>query len=135
MGFFLTEPTLLIVLFQTAVFVLSVPLTYLAYRWVRAPLKRDYILQQLAHLGIPQTKKLNKIISDEFHFKHYVWPIFLASFVLGVTFIVIHPFFIQQGSATGMVEEIINIFNADDLFPRAILAGRFLMWGWFGAFI
>jgi len=30
---------------------------------------------------------------------------------------------------------VIDIFGADDLFPRAILAGRFLLWGWAGAYI
>jgi hypothetical protein len=46
-----------------------------------------------------------------------------------------HPYIIQRGLAAGFLEEVIDIFGADDLFPRAILMGRFGFWGWAGAYL
>ena len=75
MNYFLVEPTFLVVLLQVVAFTLYIPFSYLAYRWVRAPLKREYILLQLSQLGIPQTKEFIDAITDEYKFKHFVWPL------------------------------------------------------------
>jgi hypothetical protein len=133
----LTEPTLWAYLFQATIYVLPILISYPAYRWVRAPLKRDRVKQSLAQLGIVQTKELEEIMAGEYRLKHYVWPLFGACLLIFATYALIHPYAIQRGWVAGWFEEVINIFGADDLFPRAraILAGRFLFWGWLGAYI
>ena len=45
----------------------------------------------------------------------------------------VHPYVIQLGLWSGILEEVIDVFGADNLFPRAILTGRILFWGWVGA--
>ena len=54
----LTEPTLWAFLLQAILSTGYIPLSYLAYRWVRAPLKRDRVKQSLSQLGIDMTKEL-----------------------------------------------------------------------------
>ena len=129
-----TEP-LWAFLFQALLFPSYIPLTYLAYRWVRAPLKRDRVKQSLSQLGIDMTKELEEIMAGEYRLKHYVWPMSLACLMTFTTYTATHPYCIQRGLWAGFLDEVINIFGADDLFPRAILAGRIMFWGWSGAWV
>ncbi len=131
----LTESTFFITLLQATLLAVYIPISYFGYRWVRVPLKHDRIRQSLSQLGIVQTEKLEEVIGDEYHLKHYIWPLFGAFMLTFATYIFVHPYFIQRGLVAGIFEEVINIFGADDLFPkgRAMLAGRFLFWGWLGA--
>jgi hypothetical protein len=131
----LTEPTLWAFLFQALLFPSYIPLTYLAYRWVRAPLKRERVKQSLSQLGIDMTKELEEIMAGEYRLKHYVWPMSLACLMTFTTYTATHPYCIQRGLWAGFLDEVINIFGADDLFPRAILGGRIMFWGWIGAWV
>ena len=131
----LTEPTLRVFLLQAMLLTSYIPTSYLAYRWVRAPLKREGVKQSLSQLGIDMTKELEEIMAGEYRLKHYVWPLFVACGLLFATYAVMHPYIIQRGLAAGFLEEVIDIFGADDLFPRAILMGRFGFWGWAGAYL
>jgi hypothetical protein len=130
----LTEPTLWAFLLQATVFLFFIPASYIAYRWVRAPLKRDRVKQSLSQLGIDQTKELQETMVDEYRLKHYVWPLFLVCILMFFVFASTHSYVIQLGLWTGVFEEVINIFDAD-IFPRAILKGRILFWSWLGAYI
>ncbi|MFB0534443.1 MAG: hypothetical protein ACETWR_05630 [Anaerolineae bacterium] len=132
----LTEPTLWAFLFQAVVAAAAwAPLSYLAYRWVRAPLKRERVKQSLSQLGIVQTKELEETMTAAYHLKDYIWPLFMAYVFMSGIYTVTHPYVIRLGLWSGWLEEVIDIFGADDLFPRAILWGRFLFWGWLGACI
>ena len=130
----LTEPTLWAFLLQATVFLFFIPASYIAYRWVRAPLKRDRVKQSLSQLGIDQTKELEEIMVGEYRPKHYVWPLFLVCILMFFVFASTHSYVIQLGLWTGVFEEVINIFDVD-IFPRAILKGRILFWSWLGAYI
>jgi hypothetical protein len=131
----LTEPTLWAFLFQAVAFVAYIPISYIAYRWVRAPLKRKRVKQSLSQLGIVQTKEWEEIMAAEYRLRHYIWPMSLACLVMFVLYAGTHPYVIQRGWGAGVVEEVIDIFGSDDLFPRAILAGRLTFWGWVGAYL
>jgi len=48
---------------------------------------------------------------------------------------VTHPYVIRLGLWAGILEEVINVHGMDNPFPRAILAGRVLFWGWVGAYV
>lgn len=52
-----------------------------------------------------------------------------------VTYSLTHPYVIQRGLWTGFLEEVVDIFGVNNLFPRAIVVGRMLFWGWLGAWI
>ena len=132
----LTEPPLWAVLIQAFALASYIPISYFAYRWVRAPVKHDQVIQSLLQLGVVRQRS-DRQLAGEYVFKDYVWPIFMACFLTFSLYITISPYFIQRGLVAGIFEEVIDIFGADDLFPgdRAILAGRFLFWGWLGAYI
>jgi len=132
----LTEPTLWAFLFQAAVAAaVWIPLSYLAYRWVRAPLKRDRVKQSLSQLGIVQTKELEETMAAEYRLKDYIWPLFMAYALMSGTYTVTHSYVIRLGLWSGWLEEVIDVFGTDNVFPRAILWGRFVFWGWLGACI
>jgi len=131
----LTEPTLWAFLLQEAMYISPILLSYPAYRWVRARLKRERVEQSLSKLGIVQTKELEEIIGGEYRLKHYAWPLLGTCLVIFCAYAVTHPYGIQRGLWAGFLEEVIDIFGADNLFPRAITVGRFLFWGWLGAYI
>jgi hypothetical protein len=133
----LTEPTLWAFLLQATALMLYIPASYIAYRWVRVPLKRERVKQSLTQLGIIQTEELEEIMAGEYRPRHYIWP--LAILMLGMSglYAMTHPYVIQLGLWSGWLDEVIDILGADDLFPRAraILVGRFLFWGWCGAYV
>jgi hypothetical protein len=131
----LTEPTLWVFLLQAVAVTAYIPVSYLAYRWVRAPLKRDRVKQSLSQLGIDMTKELEEIIGGEYRLKHYIWPVLLSCALTFGSYAMTHPYVIRLGLWSGWLEEVIDIFGADNLFPRAILAGRFWFWGWAGAYV
>ena len=74
-------------------------------------------------------------MAAEYRLKDYIWPLFVAYVLMSGTYTVTHPYVIQRGLWSGWLEEVLNIFGADDLFPSAILMGRFVFWGWLGACI
>ena len=131
----LTEPTLWAFLLQATGLISYIPSSYLAYRWVRAPLKRDRVKQSLSQLGIVQAEGLEEIMAGEYRLKHYIWPLSLACITTFGLYALTHPYVIQSGWWAGLLEEVIDVFGADGLFPRAILVGRVLFWGWMGAYI
>jgi hypothetical protein len=131
----LTEPTLWAFLLQAVLLTAYIPASYIAYRWVRAPLKRERVKQSLSQLGIGLTKELEETMAGEYRLRHYVWPLLITYLMTFATYAGTHPYVIQRGLLAGFLEEVINIFGADNLFLRAILVGRLLYWGWVGAWI
>jgi hypothetical protein len=131
----LTEPTLWAFLLQAVAFVAYIPLSYLAYRWVRAPLKRDRVKQSLSQLGIVQTEELEETMAGEYRLRHYLWPLSLACLTTMGLYALTHPYLIQGGLWVGILEEVINVHGGYNTFPRAIVGGRALFWGWLGAYI
>ena len=131
----LTKPALLAFLLQATGLMLYIPSSYIAYRWVRVPLKRARVKQSLSQLGIAQTEEFEEIMAGEYHLKDYIWPLLLACALTVSLYAFTHPYVIQRGWGAGFMEEVINVFGADDLFPRAILGGRLVFWGYAGAYI
>jgi hypothetical protein len=58
----------------------------------------------------------------------------MACVVTFVLYAMMHPYTVQLGVSTGVLEEVIDIFGADAFLPRPIVVGRFLFWTWIGAF-
>ncbi|TEU20335.1 MAG: hypothetical protein E3J21_02560 [Anaerolineales bacterium] len=91
----LTEPTLWAFLLLAVLWPSYIPLSYIAYRWVRAPLKRDRVKQSLLQLGIAPTKELEEIMSGEYHLRHYIWPLALAYSFTSMLYAGTQPYVIQ----------------------------------------
>jgi hypothetical protein len=128
----LTTPSLWAFLFQVLALPSYIPLSYLAYRWVRAPQKRKWVKQSLAQLGISQTDQFENTIAGDYHLKHYFWPVVLAYVFTSLAYTATHPYPIRLGMWVGVLEEMIDTGTS---FPLAIVAGRILFWGWLGAYV
>lgn len=131
----LTEPTFFVFSLQAIILMSYIPASYVAYKWVRAPMKRDRIVQSLAELGIIQADKPRNTFATEYQTKHYIGPLLLACGLTICLYALTHPYAIQRGWWAGILEEVVNVFGEDNPFPRTITSGRFLFWGWLGAYI
>src|SRR5215467_2087321 len=98
-------------LLQAALLVLYVPMSYWAYRYVRAPIRYKYDLESLKQLGLADSLEKMPIISGEYHLKHYFWPLLGSMMVIFVTFSLTHPYPINQLWWTGVIEDKIDVFN------------------------
>jgi hypothetical protein len=129
------EPALWSFLLQLALFMIPILTSYLAYRCVRVPLRRDRMKQSLSQLGIIQTEGMEETMGGEYRLRHYAWPLFATCLMTAFLYCLTHPYPIQHGVWAGLLEEVVDIFDADDLFQRPFLIGRFLFWTWMGAYI
>ena len=95
------------------------PASYRAYRWVRAPVKRLRAQQALTQLGFADLENMQDF--GQYRLKDYVWPLALASFLTFIGYGLTHPFVIQSGLWAGVLEEIIDVFGAGDIYPNLVL--------------
>ena len=122
----------LIFLLQAALLVLYVPMSYWAYRYVRAPVRHRYDLESLKQLGFTNSLENMPMASSEYQLKHYLWPLLGSMTVIFVTFSLTHPYPIRNGWWAGVIEDVINVFNSAD---PTIVIGRVLAYAFFGAYI
>jgi hypothetical protein len=64
------DPTFALI-FQLLFLVAYVPATYIAYRSVRVPLKRDRLRRALQQLGVNDTQQIDATVANAFQFKQY----------------------------------------------------------------
>jgi serine/threonine protein kinase len=128
------DMTLLIFLLQALLLSIYIPLSYIGYKSIRAPQKSEQVKKDLELLG-EDTKNLDEVLSNEYQLRHYFWPLFFAFLLTFGIYTVTHPYAIEHGWWAGVLEETIDIFGPSNPFPRASVAGRFLFWGWMGAYI
>lgn len=132
---FLTEPTLPVFLLQAIVLILPIPGSYLAYCRAQAPMQQQQQMQDMTNLGLAHLHHWEQTIQNRYQVRYYFTPLLLASMMLLATFALTHPYIIQTGLKVGILEEVINVFGPEHDFPRAIPVGRFLFWGWMGAYV
>ncbi len=122
-------------LLQAFIFSMPFPASFLAYRWARAPRKDKLIERELRQLGVKdQGTVADEIDSHKYGLRDYVWPVFSASLMVFVIYSMTHPIIIRAGIWEGILEEMVDIFGVDG-FTRAEVAGRFLYWGFMGAWV
>jgi hypothetical protein len=132
---YLTQPTLFAFLLQALLGSAHIPISYLAYRWVRAPLKHERVKQSLIQMGYTLTEEMEETMVSEYDLRDYIWPLLIAWLATFFLFSMTHLFIIQRGWWAGTLEEVIDIFGADNPFPRRIAVGRVVFWAWSGAWI
>jgi hypothetical protein len=130
----LTETTLVTFLVQIIIFGLPPILSAFAYQWVRVPLKRYQAQRALRQLGTEITANLKHDLNVKYGIRDFISPLSLMCAFGAVTYAIVYPYFIQSGLWAGLLDETVNIFNADALFPRSILLGRVMFYGWLGAY-
>lgn len=123
-------------IFFLQAFILSMPFpaAFLAYRWARAPQKDKLIERELRQLGVHNTAVSDELESHRYGTRDYVWPVFSASLLVFVIFSMTHPYVINLGIWSGILEEVVDIFGLPHV-TKAEAAGRFLFWGFMGAWV
>ncbi len=107
----------------------------MAHRWVHAPTKQDRVLESMSQLGVARKKNWGQAVTDERRLGYYFWPLLSAMLLTFLTYSITHPYIIQSSLKVGLLEEVINVFGSNHPFPRPIPVGRFLFWGWIGAYL
>jgi hypothetical protein len=131
----LLESIVVIFSLQAVLLVLYIPLTYVAYGWIHAPMKRNRVVAAMWQLGLAEAKDWREVTKDGHSLRYFIWPMLGAIGLTMITFALTHPVIAQSNLRAGILEEVIDVFGADDLFPRTVPVGRFLFWGWLGAYL
>lgn len=109
--------------------------SYIAYRWLRYPEKRERVRQSLRQLGITRSDELDTIMSQEYTLRHYFWPLLAICLLSFVLYASAHPFVLRNGLWVGVIEEAINLFGLAPGSDNVLYVGRFMFWGWVGAYL
>ena len=129
----LRETTLLAFILQCLIGIIYIPMSYVGYRWARAPTKLKRNQLDLILLGVTDFSHL--VAEHRYSFRNYIWPLLAAGLTTSILFAFSHRYPIQHGWWAGLHEEIISMFGDDTGFPNDILFGRILFWGWVGAYV
>lgn len=124
-------------LFQGLLFIAPLVGSYLTYLLVRAPSKSDRDRQSLVELGFDnQNGNLDDTMQEnQYHWYDYLLPLVFLCLLISAMYAMTHPYVIQSGLWEGVLEVQVDIFGQADPMERAKLAGRFMFWGWAGAYI
>jgi hypothetical protein len=130
-----STPQLGFFLLQGLLFSLVFPFAFIAYQWVRAPQRQSLVMQSLMQLGVNEDEAQLSVSSYEYRTRDYLWPVVYTSLLVFVLYSLSHPYTIDAGIWSGVLEEFVDVFGVDTQFSRDVVAGRFLFWGWVGAWV
>ncbi len=129
----ISEPTALAFFLQAAAFISPWPLIYIAYRYVRAPVRHAYIKQSFFLLDVPQAEEAEQL--NSFRLQYYLWPLISLCLVTFMLFAWTHPYIVTRGFTAGLWEEIATLYTTDVTVPKAILNGRYVFFAFLGAWL
>ena len=132
---FSQEATLAAWLLQSLILMLYVPLTYILYQWVHAPMKQDQVRYAMSQLGITEAGHELEMMKNESHLRYYLGPLITACLLIFVTYSLTHPYVRNTSLKIGLLEEVINVYGLDDPAARIAAVGRPLFWGFIGAWV
>jgi len=132
---FYAEPSLLTFVFQSILATIYIPLSVIVFHLSRASLKEENVNLYMEQLGISKEARSQRKLVGEFTTRSFILPLITNMLVVFTMFSVVHPYPVERGWWSGILEEIINIFGNNSAFPKPIIAARMLYWGWSGAWI
>lgn len=127
-----TQSDLFIFAMQALLLVLYIPLSYVAYGWVHAPMKRNRVIAAMGQLGLAETKDWREVTKDGHSLRYYIWPMVGAIGLTTITFALTHPVITHSNFGKGILEDVIDVFGQTS---RTVPVGRFMFWGWLGAYL
>jgi hypothetical protein len=123
-------------LIQAVIFLSYIPITFIAYRLLREPQKRRRAHWELSQVAEEGSEEYEQAISTaNYELKEYIIPLSYITLALGALYAMTHPLVIETGVWNGLLEG--NVGLLDTLLPGGaqVIYGRFLYWGWIGAYI
>jgi hypothetical protein len=134
------EPFILSAFFiQVFVLLSYIPVTFIAYRWLREPERRRRTGAEVSKFNLPETEELRtRMRQGMFRVSEYILPIAYITLILAALYSMTHPAIIRLGIWRGLLESTVNIFgleNGGTPVERELLSGRFMFYCWLGAYI
>lgn len=127
--------TLATFLTQAILFTIVIPLSFIVYRLVRVPDRHAMDAHNLRQLGLSDVERLPIMRSCQYNARDYLGPIIAASSLTFVLYSLTNPFVISSGVWAGVIEPFIDIFGLQEMYRVEILIGRYLFWGFIGAWL
>jgi hypothetical protein len=124
---------------QAAVLLSYLPVTFIAYRYLREQRKRsraEWELQQVAEVGSAEYQEALR--SAHYSLRHYLVPLIYIYVVLLALYGMTHPYVIGRGLWKGLLEDTVTIVTIPEGMAGLaadVIYGRFLFWAWLGAYL
>ena len=123
-------------LIQAAIFLSYIPMTFIAYRLLREPQKRRRANWELSQVAAEGSEEYKQALSTaDYQLREYLIPLTYITVALGALYAMTHPLIIGTGVWNGLLEDHVGLF--EDILPGGaqVIYGRFLYWGWLGAYV
>lgn len=135
----LVAPTWWAFTLQAFVLISYIPMTFIAYRTLREPFKKDRARWELSQFGLEGTDDYRAAIAGvEYSLVQYVLPLAYIILIFTALYSMTSPYIIGLGAWKGLLEDIVNVFGqlpSGLAVTRDVLVGRFMFWCWLGAYI
>lgn len=124
---------------QAIVLISYIPMTFLAYRRLREPRKRQRTKWELSQFDMEGTSDVREAMNNvEYSLDQYLLPLGYIILIFLALYSMTNPYIISLGLWKGLLEDTVDAFGqplARPAFPLDILVGRAMFWCWLGAYI
>lgn len=135
----LVAPTWWAFTLQAVVLISYIPMTFIAYRTLREPFKKDRARWELSQFGLEGTDDYRAALAGvEYSLVQYLLPLAYIILIFTALYSMTSPYIISLGAWKGLLEDVVNVFGQPSsglVIPRDVLVGRFMFWCWLGAYI
>jgi hypothetical protein len=124
---------------QATVLLSFIPMTFIAYRLLREPRKRQRTKWELSQFDMDGTSDLREAMNNvEYSLLQYLLPLGYIILIFLALYSMTNPYIISLGFWKGLLEDTVDAFGqpaARPAFPMDVLVGRAMFWCWLGAYI
>lgn len=124
---------------QAIVLLSYIPMTFVAYRRLREPFKRERARWELSQFGLEGTDDFRTAMASvEYTLSQHLLPLAYIILIFLALYSMTSPYIISLGAWKGLLELIVDVFGPQPgglLVSRDVLVGRIMFWCWLGAYI
>jgi hypothetical protein len=124
---------------QAVVLLSFIPMTFIAYRLLREPRKRQRAKWELSQFEMDSTTDIEEAMNTvEYSLVQYLLPLVYIILILLALYSMTNPYIISLGVWKGLLEDTVDAFGqpaARPAIPLDVLVGRTMFWCWLGAYI
>ncbi len=126
-------------LLQATVLLSFIPMTFIAYRLLREPRKRQRTKWELSQFDLDGSPDIKEALNTvEYSTVQYLLPLGYIMLILMALYSMTNPYIISLGMWKGLLEDTVDAFGqppARPSIPLDVLVGRTMFWCWLGAYI
>ena len=126
-------------LLQAIVLLSYIPMTFVAYRLLREPRKRQRTKWELSQFELDGSADVKEAMNNvEYSLIQFLLPLGYIILIFFALYSMTNPYIISLGVWKGLLEDTVDAFGqpvARPAIPLEILVGRTMFWCWLGAYI